>query len=283
MKNLIFGFGLILILFSCNQVNKNNAKEIEKDLKRKFTELGIQYSKIIEYEYKFGKLDEKSAFLVELSEFDRKGNVIRTETYNRSEYLKEYDQIEFFTYDTSGNIINTIVKDTVGNIKSIIKNKYENALNTERLFYDTDEKLKSKVLYKFDNNENATELISYNETGAIEYKTIYKFNSNNEEIEENRYDKNGDKESSSKIIEINKKKRECQIYNAKGELEYKYIYLINDNNRITESTDVDVKTNKTSKTLYKYIDNYLLVEIISYGNNGEPELLKKIEYIKFSK
>lgn len=283
MKNLILGFGLILILFSCNQVNKNNAKEIDKDLKRKFAELGIQYSKITEYEYKFGKLDEKSAFLVELSEFDRKGNIIRTETYNRSEYLKEYDQIEFYTYDTSENLINTIVKDTVGNIKSSIKNKYENALNTERFFYDTDEKLKSKVLYKFDNNGNATELISYNETGAIEYKTIYKFNSNNEEIEENRYDKNGDKESSSKIIEINKKKRECQMYNEKGELEYKYIYLINDNNRITESTDVDVKTNKTSKTLYKYIDNYLLVEIISYGNNGEPELLKKIEYIKFSK
>ena len=63
------------------------------------------------------------------------------------------------------------------------KNKFENELNTERLFYNATGKLESKIIYKYDNEGNCSEFISYNEKGEIENKTTLKYNNNNEEIE----------------------------------------------------------------------------------------------------
>ncbi len=282
MKKSILTFVITILLFSCGQKSNKPLNSTENQYKKKIFELGIQYQKVYEYEYKFGEPDEKSAFLTELIEFDRKGNAIRSETHNKSKYLKEYDEIEFFSYDTAENHAETVVKDTLGNTKSIIKYKFEDALK-ERLSYSADGKLESKVIYKFDNNGNTTELISYNSNGEIEYKKVYKYNSKNEEIEEKEYDKKSDLESSSKLIEMSDGKKELQFYNKDKELINSYIYLKNAKGQIIESMWIDVKEDKTTKTVNKFDNNDLLVEIIVYENNGEPSVLKKIERIKFQK
>ena len=202
MKISVLVSVIVFLSVSCSQIKNKDSENPGIQFKKKIVELGIHYQKVYSYQYKFGVPDEKSAFLIELVEFDRQGNVIKRETHNQSEYLKELDNIECFSYDPNGNLIEIKETDTLGNIKSIIKNKYENNQNTERFICKPNGQLDSKVFYKHDNNGNNEELISYNGNGDLQFKTKYKYNSRNEETEKKCYDKNGDITNSSKLIDL---------------------------------------------------------------------------------
>lgn len=271
--------GLLFLTFaSCKQTNQSDFNE---EAKAKFIALNIQYAKTYEYEYRFGEVDTVSKFLVKLVEFNKVGVPIRKEEYHRSEYSKEYDKLSIYSYDLENKLIETIIQNSNGLIKNIIREKYDNNQNTERVFYNNDGVLTDKVSYKHDKHGNCIELISYDEEGKISYKTISKYSANNKLIEQKQFDNKGKQESIFKVIENKDGRNEIHHYDQNNELKYKNIYILGENKLIKSIEWIDVKEGSSSKDEYKYDENNLLIENIMYENNGEPKSIERTEYIKF--
>jgi len=279
MKLKLFAIFLIFF-FSCNNEERNTSYN-EEWYKKKIIELDIHLVRIYEYEFRFGKPDEKTRFLVELSEYDKNGNIIRTENYHRTEILRDYDIITTLSYDKNGFLIEKLETNTKGELKSLIKYKNENGLNTERVFYNPEGEITGKTFYKYDNSNNCIELVSYDEKGEIDYKKIMKYNKNNEEIESKTFNKEGDIKSSTKLIQLNDGWKKYQFFDEKNELKYEYSYILNENNIITESVWKDIETGREDKTINEIDENGLIIKITEYENHGEPKRLKEVERSKY--
>ncbi|MCL2328107.1 MAG: hypothetical protein FWC39_06285 [Bacteroidetes bacterium] len=279
MKKIYYFSLLFLISVSCKQTKQTKQSETNEEAKKQnLIALNIQYAKTYEYEYKFGDIDTTSGFLVMLKEFDKNGNLVRIENYHKNEYLKKDDKIEVYSYDTIHGLIETTVKDNAGAIKRIIKNKYSGDLNTERFFYNQNEILTGKVVYKHDKNGNCIEYISYGEDGKVEGKTHKSYDSNNKLVGQKDYDNQGKLVSFTKVNE-NKDKREVLFSDVSGGLEYKDIYHFDENGFVKfneyRRDDFSIKYE------YKYNKDNLIIEKIIYENQEEPTTIEKTEYIKF--
>lgn len=280
MKKIIYFCLLMLFFSSCNQDGKSTNEEIQSNMD-KFIALNIQYAKTYEYEYKFGEIDSMSAFLTGLIEFDKKGNPIKAERYNKSEYLQEYDETTYYIFDSENKCIETVIKDNLGETKEIIRDRYENGQNVERLFYNKDGVLTGKVMYKYDKNGNRTELISYDEDGKINYKTKSIYDSNNKIKEQKEYDNKGKLKSSFKVSEKGNGESETNYFDENNALQYKSIYTFYENKFVKTHEWIDIEDDSSNKTEYKYNEDGLVIEKVNYENHGEPKTIEKIEYIKF--
>ena len=278
MKRIYYFSLLFLIFASCKQTKQS---DINEDAKAKFIALNVQYAKTYEYEFRFGEVDTTSGFLIELVEFNKNGNPIRREKYHRSKYLKEYDEINIYSYDSENKLSETIRQNDSGVIKSIVREKYDNNQNTERVFYNNDGVLTGKASYKYDKDGNCIELISYDESGKIKYKTSSKYGANNKLIEQKQFDNKGKIESSFKVLENKDGSAETHYYDENNELKYKSIYIFGENKLVKSLEWIDIKDDNSSKTEYKYDENNLLIEETEYENNGEPKSIEKTVYIKF--
>jgi len=284
MKLKIFAIVLV-ILISCKEKTKTNSPNNDW-YKKKIVELNIHFSKTYEYEFRFGKPDEKTKFLVENAEYDKKGNLIKNETHDRSEYLKEFDEITTFSYDNQDNLIEELKKNIKGEVTSLIKYKNENGVNNERVFYNSYNskgELIDKTIYKYDKKGNCIEYIAYDQDGKIKSKNMTKYNNKNEEIESKSYKENGDIEQFNKFkwIELKDGWKKFQTFNEKNELENEYSFIQNENGLVTESIYKRINEDSENKTVNEFDKNGLIIKITEYENLGEPQTVKLIERIKY--
>lgn len=275
-----FYFSLILLLFpSCIKANQSDTKEKDKATIDDVL-ANIQYIKTYEYEYEFGKVDSTSAFLINLMEFDKNGNLIKEEEFHRDAYLQKYDNTNIYTRDSKGNVLEIVEKDANGKTKQITRNKYVNNENTERIFYNKDGDITSKAVYQYDKNGNCVELISYDENGKVEYKSEYVYDSENRVKENNEYDNEG-KVTSSFTTSINKNGNKEVNYFENGILTYKSIDIFYEDGSLKADEWIDLEEDYSRKSEYKYDENSLLIEKIKYSKLGEPETVERREYIRF--
>jgi len=57
--------------------------------------------------------------------------------------------------------------------------------------------------------------------------------------------------------------------------------IVNTHNLVEESVYLDMKDQKTTKTINKYDKNNMVIEITEYENHGEPTVQKRIERLKY--
>lgn len=275
---------LIVILFifcACQENHSQKEKDLNNIYREKLSELRIQFEKVYEYEYKFGEVDNESGFLKEITEFDSLGNIISFKTFHKSEYLKDFNKVKNYEYDDENNLIKIIDKDTLGEIKGIIQNNFEDGLNTERLIYSSSGKLEGKVIYKYNSQNNLVELISYEPNGTLEYKTIYNYNGEGFLINETNYGPTGIKKDYGVYKKTSKNKFENLYYDEEGKLVDKYNYITNNKNLVLEYTWFNIEDNKQTKAINKFDLNDMLIETVQFGKHNEPNSMIRKKRIKF--
>lgn len=275
---------LIVILFifcACKENQYQKEKDLNDVYRQKLSELKIQFEKVYEYEYKFGEVDNESGFLKEITEFDSLGNIISFKTFHKSEYLKDFNKVKNYEYNDQNNLIKIVDKDTLGEIKGIIQNIFEDGLNTERLIYSSSGKLEGKVIYKHNSNNNLVELISYEPNGSLEYKTIYNYNKEGFLINETNYGPTGIKKDYGIYKKISKNKFENLYYDEAGKLIDRYNYITNDKDLVLEYTWFNIEDSKQTKAINKFDLNDMLIETIHLGQHDEPISMIRKERIKF--
>jgi antitoxin component YwqK of YwqJK toxin-antitoxin module len=274
-------FTILLILFiSCKNETRTNSN-YNDFYKKKIIELNIHFENVYEYEFRFGQPDEKTKFLVEHSEYDKNGNLIKKGIYYSNKNLAEYEFVHTFSYDDKGNHIETIEKNLKGEVKSIDKYKIEKGLITESVEYNPNGEITNKTIFKYDNYGNWIEVVFYDESGKIKSKRTRKFNDRNEEIEQISYNKDGEIESIRRLVELKDGWKKYQIFNEKNELESEYLFVENENGGIIESIWKNIKENSENKTITEFDENGLELKITKFENNGEPQILKIIERVKY--
>lgn len=282
MKHTTLFFLFSLLIFACENKKQESQSKKQDSYKKKISVNKIRFENVYVYDYRFGKPDTTNGFLTEKLEFDSAGNAIKSTTFNKEDFMKQFDKIEEYKYDTKGNNIQTTSKNSKGEITSIAKNTFsENGLNTERLFYGPDGKLTSKVLYMHDNKSNITEQISYEGDGSLEYKIQYKYNDKNDEISSRRFDKTGKLIQKIEQISSNDSVQKYELYDSTNTIAWKSIIKINSKGNVVERIDTDMKSNQETRTEYKYDNNEFITEIIEIKSHGEPQSYKKFIREKF--
>jgi len=277
MKKIIPLSLLCIFVASCTQKGPSEAVEKNKAEREKLASLHIQCAKTYEYEYKFGEVDNESANLIRLDEFDRNGNLIKQ---SERKDFRNYDKVKSYIYDPENKLMEMIVKDYAGRVEQVTKYKYDGDNNTERIFYDQDGSLTGKAIYQYDKYGNCILIISYDKDGKMEYKTVNTYDSKGRVKEEKKYDKKGNLEFHSKVLKETDNIRERGGFNENNLLEFNIVTCY-ENDRIKSNEFTYTDGSHYSKFEYKFNQDNLLIEMIKYKVPGEPSTMEKTEYITF--
>jgi hypothetical protein len=273
----IFSFIILTIAISCNQSSSTVPQKKEDPGKDIIKKSGAKGYKAIEYKHKFGNIDTTSGFTVEVAKFDHSGNTILLETYNESEYLKEFDSIEENVFDKDGNIIETKQFDPTRKLKNVTRWEYKDGLNNNMVIYDSNGTITDKYEYKYDKDGKRIETINYNADGSILYKTKY-------ELYPDGSPKRQIQESNDTLyayrLEIEKKPgmSVTERFNHNNIMTAILTTKFSSDNNIVEQMYEDPRDKKKSKTTYTYSDKKLIAEKISYDHLGEPVSVVKYIY-----
>ncbi|HPR31064.1 MAG TPA: hypothetical protein PLK12_03170 [Prolixibacteraceae bacterium] len=132
-STLLISILLFLSLFSFGQ----DKKEV--------VEFGIQVKRNYEIDLSRG---DKEPFIEKEEYYNFRGDLIEIKEFK--DEGKTVDLWFKYKYDTQGNLIEEIVLDEKGQQDERYEYKYENGLKTEKLFYDSKNRLFKKKLYKYE-------------------------------------------------------------------------------------------------------------------------------------
>lgn len=134
MKHTIFFIFIFLYLGSFAQLKKSEA-----------TQYGIEVKRYYEQDLKDGDT-EPSIFKEEF--YDFRGELVEVKEY--SEKGKKIELWIKYKFDIKGNLIEETELDSKGEIIRRMEYKYEDGLRTEKLYYDSKNRLYQKRLYKYE-------------------------------------------------------------------------------------------------------------------------------------
>jgi YD repeat-containing protein len=130
LAGTIFLLCILIPAFSQSKKQIRDMDIVSRTVEEYFIEEGIK-EPVIESIQKFDEEGE----LVELKEFNRKGEVQKWEKY---------------VYDEDGNLVEEIFLDDRGKIEHTEKNIWENGLRTEKQYYNSRDKLYKKKVYVYE-------------------------------------------------------------------------------------------------------------------------------------
>jgi antitoxin component YwqK of YwqJK toxin-antitoxin module len=96
-------------------------------------------------------LEEKSDMLIKKqfkeseTYYDSRGNILEEITYKQGKVNKHFK----YQYDSDDNKIKEVEYDPSGKISESSEYKIENGLRTEKIVYDSNNKVKSKKVYQY--------------------------------------------------------------------------------------------------------------------------------------
>ena len=222
---LILLLTILVSLLSCKTESTDN-RVLNNNVINKIKEFNIQYEITYDYKYSFGEIDKESKFLVKVAEFDREGNEIKTEEFNRG-FLKEFDKTTFCEYDKNNHLIKITEKNNKEDIIFLAMYINDNGLNTERIFYDSEGNMSGKVIYKYDKNENCIKHTSFDKMGKVDYIETSKYDKNNIEVESKTVKNDGKIKEYTVLAENKNRKLKYQTYDSSNNLLNEIILVIN--------------------------------------------------------
>ena len=154
--------------------------------------------------------------------------------------VKSIKEIQYRAWDTTG----MLEKGEIWYNGYRIYNEKGNLI--EKNEYKANDSLRSKTIYKYDNNGKKTEWTYYTYDNSIEIML------------NNKYDKKGN------CIEVNN-------YYSNGSLKYKQIYKYDNKGNKIEYEDYYPDSSMCSKTIYKYFDKGRREEIFDYNSDDSFE------------
>ncbi|HOO85125.1 MAG TPA: hypothetical protein PLS94_11195 [Prolixibacteraceae bacterium] len=134
MKPTILFLFILLSVGTFAQLKKSEA-----------TQYGIEVKRYYEQDLKDGDA-EPSIFKEEF--YDFRGELVEIKEY--SEKGKKIDLWIKYKFDIKGNLIEETELDAKGEITRRMEYKYENGLRTEKLYYDSKNRLYQKRFYKYE-------------------------------------------------------------------------------------------------------------------------------------
>lgn len=268
----IFFIILITIFFSCNK--SENFKKIKQNDVEKLDLKGnvkVFEEKNFDATEKFGEPVKLKLRDWTILNFDTSGNIIEKKSlYENGEILS----IEKYNYNNENKIIEK--NYVMGDISYLSKYIYDkNGNNIEETIY-TNGKIEIKNINKFDKNKNLIDHRLYNYEGVLKDKTLSKFNELNLEIETEEYSFNG-----TSCVFTNKKSNEYdengnlieqKYYDEKGNLEFIYKYVYDENNNEIENIFTKDNTIKKNKRTIDKFGN--CIEGIEYHNDIQKNKFK---------
>lgn len=168
--------------------------------------------------------------------------------------------------------------DLKGNIKTLRLKKYKATKNTRtgkiRKLGVSKAMGGENSLYTFDKNGNITQLIHYGINGEEKSKVTYKYDENNKEIIEKVFRSASEDLAFKRVDKYDESGNRIEhLSYAQGEDEtpYKETFVYNENGNILE--EIKYKSSGQLKTLYKYDDKELLTEMKSL--KGDDLMMKE--------
>ncbi|MCX7874657.1 MAG: RHS repeat protein [Melioribacteraceae bacterium] len=271
-----------------NNVKEQSVKEIEKAKKNK-VKTRLRYAAFYNSQ---GKLPAKKT-LTEKTIFDKNG--FRKEQI-RYTSLGEIDLRYTFSYDNLGRIIKMEVYDSSNKLIGKKESKYDFKGNEiERILFDQERGGPSKMIFKYDNDNNLVETKNYNDKGEI--INVFKNHWENGILKDSRIEDNdGNIVVKTQFVYDNKGRliREDVSEASNYSINYKYDsngnlieisnpkskrYMnYNQNNDLIEDKLYSSDGSRQYRITFNYLKNGLQNEEIRYDNADKPAFYGKYSY-----
>ena len=282
-KSIILSVILFSFLFFACSKSATMKNDKEKELEEKRANLGIKFQKVYGYKYKDNLIDENSEFLLELLEYNKKGQLIRAEYYDTYPNGEKHIMKLLYEVDEYGNPISMEFFYDSDEVNEIFKYEYENGVLSEITVNSSEGDLTQKMRYTYDNNGNIIKQISFNSDGDAVYRVIRDYDKSSEEIEYKRYGENNVLTEHYRLINIEGNKKIYQWFDERGGITQTTNKFFNENNLLIreEVEEVSPRGIINSSIEYKYDNNEFLIEQIYFDGNDNPEIIKKTVWETF--
>lgn len=288
VKKIVTAVCVCIALVSCTAKQQPGANEEQREQTRN-KKAKIRYERIYDYTIKEGKTDKRSKFLVQESEFDRQGRLLRKSVFHRpGSGLDDYDYSLVHEYDDKGLRVKTLHRDKAGNTVEYSEYVYDERGNcVEYRTFGADGVLVSKERGTVDAQgaRLVWESFGYPEGQELRYcETAYNAGGYKAVF----FDRNGKAANSIVETKVSDTQTRRENINSKGQpveitvLGYdKYGRVVSERQEYTAHNDFDQFRNTHSSRVYKYDRKGFVTESRSFDNDENATTLRKYSRKRF--